>query len=175
MKELEYLVGTWKMEGELDGQEWAATTSYQWARGGGKKKYCLTTNWMVKYGGKNFPGVSIVAWNAAKKELTECGFNVAGDYFMTRWTIKSSTEWRGEFLDVRDGQEFKGKAEVTKKGPTKFIYESQRTTGETARIVCEKVTKERKGKRERAKKGREKKSPAKKITPAGRQTFSSGR
>ena len=63
---------------------------------------------------------------------------------MMVYMIKSSTEWRGEFSDVHNGEEIQGKGVVVKKGPTEFVYEGETTTGSTGRLVFKKVIKERK-------------------------------
>ena len=61
---------------------------------------------------------------------------------MMMYMIKSPTEWRGEFSEVHAGQEVKGKGVLVKKGPTEFVYEGETTTGETGRLVFQKVAKE---------------------------------
>lgn len=142
VEQLEYLVGTWKVTGHLSDEEFTGTVSYRWAGGRGKRKCCLATNWRIKRGDEANPGISLIGWNTAKKRLVECGFNAAGGCSMMIYTIKSPTEWRGEFSEVHAGQEIKGKGVLVKKGPTEFVYEGETTTGETGRLVFQKVTEE---------------------------------
>ncbi len=143
VEQLEYMVGTWNVTGNLSDEEFTGTASYRWTASRGKRKCCLTTNWMIKRGGEPHPGTSLIGWNAAKKCLVECGFNAAGGCSMMIYTIKSAKEWRGEFAEVHDGEEIKGKGVLIKKGPTEFVYEGETTTGETGRLVFKKVDKKR--------------------------------
>ena len=143
-KELSYLVGTWKFEGKIGDDVMAGTVSYSWARSKEKEKYSLVENWSYKEGDTSVTGISLMGWNAAKKCLVEVGFNSAGSCFQTWWTVKSPTEWRGEFADVEEGKEVEGKGVVIKKGSGEFVYEGETTAGETGRLVFRKVTKERK-------------------------------
>jgi hypothetical protein len=152
VKELSYLVGSWKVEGKRGDDEFGGTATYKWAPNKEKHKYCLVTNWLVGPDGNIPPGISIMGWNSANRCIVESGFDAQGNFYETHWVVKSRTQWKGEFSNVRDGEKVEGRGVVVKKGPTEFVYEAETTTGETGRTVFTKVTKEREtGKQEKPK------------------------
>ena len=141
IKELKYLVGTWKIKGNIGDHEFESTTSYRWARNRDKKRYCLIATTLSKSDAANgtTAGADIIGWDAAKKQIVHHGFDSTGGCITLRWTVESTDKWTGELCIVDQGQEIKGSAEMIKRGPTECVYEAQTTTGVTARIVFDKL------------------------------------
>ena len=143
VKELDYLAGTWNVEGKVEGKEQTGGFTCRWARTADKKKVCLIGRFSYKTGDEARSGVTLIGWNAAKKCIEDHGFDANGGNGTLCWKIESPTLLRGEVSMVEDGQEVKGKAVLVKKGPSEFVYEAELENGEVARVVCRKVKEQR--------------------------------
>ncbi len=64
---------------------------------------------------------------------------------MIGWSLRMYT-WKGDITIVEKGETVKAKADLVKKSPTEFVYESEMDNGDTARVVFRKVKTERKKK-----------------------------
>jgi hypothetical protein len=139
IQELDGLVGTWKSEGMLGGEEQTGGFTCRWARSEGKKKVCLIGRFSYKTGDAVRSGVTLIGWNAAKKCIEDRGFDALGGNATLLWSIQSPTLWKGDVTIVEGGETMKAKADLVKKGPSEMIYEAEIDNGETARVVFRKV------------------------------------
>ena len=149
IKELDSLVGTWEIVGKVGDKEQKGTYTCWWGRTEDKKKVCLVGRFSYKTGESTRNGMNLIGWNATKKCLEDRGFDVNGGNATLYWTVKSPTEYQGEFVFVENGQEVKSKGVLIKKGPSELVTESESETGEVTRFVFTKVKEEgrTKGKR----------------------------
>ena len=143
LSEFKYLVGTWEFAGNIADEKFAGTVSYKWAKakGKGKNPFGLVANWMFEVDGKPVTSVGVLGWNSAKERIVECSFSSGGGAVMLYYSVESPGHWKGEFSDVKDGEEVKGNGEVVKQGADRFVYEGVATNGNTARLVFEKMKK----------------------------------
>ncbi len=148
IKELDSLVGTWKVEGKIGNKVQNGTYKCWWGRTEDKKKACLVGRFSYT-GASTRNGMNLIGWNATKKCIEDRGFDVNGGNATLYWTVKSPTEYQGEFVFVENGQEVKSKGVLIKKGPSEIVMESESAAGEVSRFVF------RKDKEEEEKKGKQ--------------------
>jgi hypothetical protein len=145
IKELDWLAGTWEVEGKVGDKVQTGGFTCRWGRTAeDKKKICLMGQFSYKTGDVTRSGVTLIGWNAAKKCIEDRGFDANGGCGVLYWTVKSPNQWEGEVVMVENGKEVKSKAVLVKKGPAEVIMESEIETGETARFVFRRVKQERK-------------------------------
>jgi hypothetical protein len=146
IKELDGLVGTWKSEGKLGGEEQTGGFTCRWGRSEDKKKVCLIGHFSYTTGDEVRSGVTLIGWNAAKKCIEDRGFDVLGGNATLLWTVESPKLWRGDVTIVENGETITAKADLVKKSPTEIVYEAEMDNGDTARVVFRKVKGARKKK-----------------------------
>jgi hypothetical protein len=142
IKELDWLVGTWKAEGKVGDEMQTGGFTCRWAKTEGKKKVTLIGRFSYTTGDETRSGITLVGWNAAKRCIEDRGFDDLGGNAALCWTVESATLWRGNVTIVQDGQTVTAKADLVKKGPSEFVYEAEMDNGDVARIVFRKVKKE---------------------------------
>ncbi|MHB0960086.1 MAG: hypothetical protein ACYC0X_19875 [Pirellulaceae bacterium] len=135
IKELDVLVGTWKVEGKIGEKEVTGTCMLRWVRGEDGKKFCLLGRGTYKVDGKTKTSASLMGWNAAAKCIEDRGFDTEGGSGISIWTVTSPGTWKGELRMVENGKEATAKSDFIVKGPTEIVMESQSETGEVARFV----------------------------------------
>jgi hypothetical protein len=146
IKQLDGLVGTWKVEGKVGDEQQKGGFTLRWARTDDNKKVCLIGRGSYEAGGVTRSSVSLIGWNAAKKCIEDRGFDANGGNGVLYWKVKSPTQWDGVVVMVEDGQEVESKAVLVKKGPSEIVMESESQTGEASRWVFRKVKGARKKK-----------------------------
>ncbi len=148
IKELDSLVGTWKVEGKIGNKEQNGTYKCWWGRTEDKKKVCLVGRFSYAGSESMRNGMNLIGWNATRKCIEDRGFDVNGGNATLYWTVKSPTEYQGEFVFVENGQEVKSKGVLIKKSPSEIVMESESATGEVSRFVfrIDEKEEEKKGK-----------------------------
>jgi hypothetical protein len=101
LKELGYLVGSWKTEGRTGDEKSTGTWSARWAQG----KHCLIEQSSYTQAGEDQPRISagVIGWDPIKKRITHHNFWSNGECYSLRWAVKSPTEWEGELVGVEEG------------------------------------------------------------------------
>ena len=144
--ELDNLVGSWDAKGKVGEKEQKGEFRCRWGRGPDKKKCCLIGFFSYATGDETRSGVTLIGWNAATKCIDDRAFDTGGGCDTLSWTVKSPTEWHGEMVLIKDGQEVRSKLVLVKKGPSELVVESENEKGEVSRVVYKKVAKTSKGK-----------------------------
>lgn len=146
IRELDSLVGKWEIVGKIGGKEQTGTYTCWWGQTEDKKKACLVGRFAYKSGTSTRNGMNLIGWNVTKKCIEDRGFDANGGNATLYWTVKSPTEYQGEFAMVENGREVKSKGTLVKKGPSEIVMESVSDTGDVARFVFTKVKEESKQK-----------------------------
>ena len=146
VKELDGIVGTWKVELADPQQKWEIT--FRWERTENKEKICLSGRSFSVIDGRRLHGVSLVGWNAGKQCIEDRGFGADGGNGVFYWKVESPTLWKGEQVMVVEGETVTGKVELIKKSDSEFVVEAEYDNGVVSRSVMRKVKRERKKKAE---------------------------
>lgn len=148
VKELDSLAGTWNIEGKIGDKQQTGTYTCWWGRTAERKKVCLVGRFSYKTGNAPRIGMNLIGWNSSRQCIEDRGFDANGGNATLFWTVKSPTQYQGEFLMVENGREVRSKGVLVKKSPSELVIESMSETGEAARWVFRKVEAEgkRKGK-----------------------------
>lgn len=149
IKELDGLVGTWNVNGKMGDHDVTGVITFRWPRTEDKRKCCLLGNFSFKTADGPKNGVTLVGWNAAKKCIEDRGFNTDGGNATSLWTVKSPTEWHGDFVLIEGGTEMTAKMVRIKKGPSEVVAEMTLGDGGSARLVYTKLQEEGKRKAKR--------------------------
>ena len=142
VKELDGIVGTWKVE--LADPQQKGEITFRWERTENKEKICLSGRSFFVIDGRRLHGVSLVGWNAGKQCIEDRGFDANGGNGVLYWKIDSPTLWKGESIDVADGKTVTGKVFLVRKSPSEFVFEAEYENGDVSRSVMRKVKRERK-------------------------------
>ena len=135
LKELQYLVGTWKVEGIVGDEKVEGTWSVRWGPG----KYCLMRQSSVSFGDETVTGIGIIGWDGATKTITEQVFSSKNDSALLRWKVLPSGNWEGELSGFRDGKKVNSTLKFTKKGRGEIVYEEKTADGEGVEGILRKV------------------------------------
>jgi hypothetical protein len=144
--QLDSLVGTWEVEGKIGDKMQTGSYTCWWGRAADNKKACLVGRFAYKTSEAGRNGMNLIGWNSIKKCIEDRGFDANGGNATLYWTVKSPTEYQGEFLMVENGKETKSKGTLIKKGTSQIVMESESETGEVARFIFRRAKEERRQK-----------------------------
>lgn len=147
IKELDGLVGNWKVEGKVGDKKQTGSCTIRWVLME-DKKCCLIGRGSYTTDGKTQNVVSLLGWNAATKCIEDRGFDSDGGSGILCWTVKSPGKWRGVLRIVANGQEVKSESDFIVKGPSEIVMECESQAGEMSRFV---FTKDKEASKQKAK------------------------
>jgi hypothetical protein len=112
-----HLIGDWNAVTEYDGETMHGTYKVHWALGG----ECVSIQSDFAGSDGRIVGVGLVGWKADSKTLVHLAFGNKGDHFQIVYDKFDGNQWSGEVSGTRQGESYKGSAEVTW-GEDRFDY-----------------------------------------------------
>ena len=92
LAELDYLVGTWKVEGRAGDTPYKGKQVVKWATG----EHCLRVNWQGTVGDLPVHGTGVVGWDALEEQILDVAFIANVGHRTMRWTIETAKVWEGK-------------------------------------------------------------------------------
>ena len=142
--ELDGLVGTWAVDGNVGDKKQTGDFICRWAQNRQNRRCCIIGDFSYTIGDQLSSGVTLIGWNATEGCIEDRGFDAQGGNGRLLWTVKSPTHWTGVITIVRSGEEVEAEAHLIKKEDGSIVYEAEGDDGKVARHVFTKVKKERK-------------------------------
>ena len=121
VKEMEYYVGNWAVEGDVVGMSLKGRWNAKWA----PTKHCLLITYPLKVDGKPITGNGLMGWDTEKKEIVVQMFYSDGTLEYLRYTLESPSVLKGTFVGSTDGKPFKAECEVHKKQPNEWTFQTK--------------------------------------------------
>jgi hypothetical protein len=115
--ELDYLKGSWKVEGRVGDSRYAGKQMVRWAPG----KHCLIANWTGSLGDKQVNGTAILGWDACEEQIVDAGFIDTVGHRITRWTVETEKVWEGVMRGFVLGGEVEAAVRLEKKSLDEFV------------------------------------------------------
>jgi hypothetical protein len=136
LRELNYMVGTWKAEGKVGEIAVQGKWSTRWAPG----KHCLMRESSVDIEGVMVTGIGVIGWDPAAERITEQVFFDNNDAALLKWKVLPSGEWEGTLTATQLGQPIERTVKLIKKGSGEMVYLEAASENEESRIILRKVT-----------------------------------
>jgi hypothetical protein len=139
IQELDGLVGTWEVEGNIGDISVKGQRIIRWVRSEDGRKICLMTRVTDMRGDNSVSGVSLIGWNAVENRIEDRGFGANGEHATLSWTVESPGKWNGDWKFIEGGVEMKSTAVLIKKSPREYLVEGTIESGVAFRQVLRKV------------------------------------
>jgi hypothetical protein len=118
VNELDYYVGDWNFEWEVDDVTYRGTWSAKWA----PDKSCLVSHWTSVSPIGKASGRKITGWDASKKQTVDLDCSSRGEIMVSRHSKVKDNLWIGEGTGSNeDGESVSCKFE-TKTEPNRFTW-----------------------------------------------------
>jgi hypothetical protein len=131
----DYVVGSWKVKGCLDGEAVMGSMQVRPSAGG----MCLIFNWTLRAkGAEPIRGTAVGGLDPTSNEFVECCFESNGSHFINRYPgdpIEDEGVGYGERIGTIKGKEYKGKITVDRKGRDQFTYTVVSEKGEDVSLT----------------------------------------
>jgi hypothetical protein len=134
LKQLESMVGTWQIEGTLEGVPAEGTWRARWSPG----KHCLMRESHLAAGLLG-TGIGVIGWDPVTERITEQVFFNTGEAALLRWSILPSGDWEGVIAAHRRGRKIESTAQMIKKGLDEVVYIETLSTGEKIELTLRKI------------------------------------
>ena len=140
---LQYAVGTWETESDVEGETAKGTYVVRWAPG----RHCVLITFSPAPGvPEDFPGQmsGILGYDSATKQAIEKNFWSNGSHYTLCYDlskpIRAKGVVEGEVTGVeKDGTKFTQEVRVERKGRESFVYFSKTADGEPIEVVFRRV------------------------------------
>jgi hypothetical protein len=115
--ELDFLVGTWTIEGRVGDQKFQGEQQVKWAPG----KHCLIENWTGALGEMKVHGTAVIGWEVDEGQIVDTGFIDTVGHRTIRWTVANDKVWEGRMRGFLLGKKAETAVRLEKKSPRQFV------------------------------------------------------
>lgn len=120
VKELNYYVGEWTVEGNLAGKPLKGRWSSRWAN----QKQCLLVTSSLNLDGEQVHANGVSGWDAGRQEIVTMAFFSNGVLEDIRYKVASPGVLKGVYTVSAEGEPFKADVEVRTKQPNEWTFKS---------------------------------------------------
>ncbi|MFO7902012.1 MAG: hypothetical protein ACQESR_04430 [Planctomycetota bacterium] len=122
VRELDHMVGHWKMSGRASKGQLEGIWSLKWAPG----KQCLIGDYRASLAGEDFRCSDLYGWDAMEEEFVLLSVFTGGDIEIGRTKLIEPSVQKGSYSVSIDGKKYEATIEIRRKGHDEFVV---RTTG----------------------------------------------
>ena len=121
VKEIEYFVGDWTVEGDVRGMPLKGRWNARWS----PQKHCLLITYPLTLDGEKILGHGMMGWDTAKKELLVFMLFSNGVFEDGRYKVESPRLFKGNFVGSAKGEPFKATGTVRTDNPDEWTFQTQ--------------------------------------------------
>ncbi len=124
VKEMEYFVGDWTVEGDVLGMPLKGRWTARWS----PRKHCLLITNPKSLGGEKILGHGMMGWDTEKEEILVFMFFSDGVFEVGRYKLEAPRVLKGTFVGSAKGEPFTATATVRTDKPEEWTFQTKGNT-----------------------------------------------